>query len=133
MLQRIYISILGLLLSVLLVGLTPPENSVTIPRKKLDKAVKKIWKTENFEIFSDEANNEKNCFENGCWLKVRQEEEIIGMIYVGRVNSCRSGGCSIDMDEESLAFEFFDYFLHSPSCFGSDIRFAVDDPRYGLV
>lgn len=92
-------------------GLTTPENKVKVPLKKINKAVKKVWKTENFEVIIDEENTAKNCFDKGCWLKVKEGEAIIGMIYVGRVNSCRSGGCSIDMDEESMAFEFFDYFL----------------------
>jgi hypothetical protein len=39
-------------------------------------------------------------------------------IYVGRVNSCRAGGCSISFDTESFGdSEYFDYFI----LFGPDL------------
>ncbi len=34
-----------------------------------------------------------------------------GFAYVGRVNTCRSGGCSGDQNSSNLASEFFDYFI----------------------
>ncbi|HOI50308.1 MAG TPA: FMN-binding protein [Prolixibacteraceae bacterium] len=39
-------------------------------------------------------------------------------VYVGRVNSCRGGGCSASGEERAVAgdFEYFDYFI----LFGSD-------------
>lgn len=35
----------------------------------------------------------------------------VGFAYVGRVNTCRSGGCSGDQNSSQLASEFFDYFI----------------------
>jgi len=33
-------------------------------------------------------------------------------IYIGRVNSCRAGGCSVPVDDDSLTdYEFFDYYI----------------------
>ena len=96
---------------VILVGLIVPDNKVDVPIKKINKAIEKVWKVEEFELIDDELNNEQNCFENGCWMRVKSSGKDLGMVYIGRVNSCRSGGCSVEMDPESMAFEFFDYFL----------------------
>lgn len=88
------------------------ESGSQLPIKKIDRAVSKIWKVEDFELIKDDINNQKNCFENGCWLKVKSKGKDVGMVYVGRVNSCHAGGCSIEPESESsLSFEFFDYFL----------------------
>lgn len=35
----------------------------------------------------------------------------ITYVYVGRVNSCRSGGCSLTNETVSSTFEYFDYFI----------------------
>ncbi len=35
----------------------------------------------------------------------------INYLYVGRVNSCRSGGCSTSGMTENFDFEYFDYFI----------------------
>ncbi len=37
--------------------------------------------------------------------------DTLGFAYVGRVYSCRSGGCDVNLSEESASFEFFDYFF----------------------
>jgi Na+-translocating ferredoxin:NAD+ oxidoreductase RnfG subunit len=93
------------------VSLNNPSNKVEIPAKKINKAITKIWKVDEFEVIDHDFNNEKNCFKNGSWLKVTTNGANLGMIYIGRVNSCRSGGCAVDSEPQSLAFEFFDYFL----------------------
>ena len=45
-------------------------------------------------------------------------------VYVGRVNSCRSGGCSVQTDKpEEQASEYFDYFiLFDAGCMVRQIR-----------
>ena len=106
-----YITIISILSWLILAGLAVPDNSVVVPMKKINKAIKKVWKIEDFEVIDYDLNNEKNCCKNGCWMKVTSSNKDLGMVYIGRVNSCRSGGCSLDGDQQSLAFEFFDYFL----------------------
>lgn len=106
--------LLLLLLSVFWTGFTSLilEDGAELPLKKINKAVTKIWKVEEFEVIEDDLNNQKNCYENGCWLKVKSKGKDLGMVYVGRVNSCHAGGCSVEpKSEPSLSFEFFDYFL----------------------
>lgn len=88
------------------------EDGVELPLKKINKAVTKIFKVEEFDVVDDDLFNLKNCFENGCWLKITSKGKDLGRVYIGRVNSCHAGGCSIEPgDESSLSFEFFDYFL----------------------
>ena len=38
-------------------------------------------------------------------------QNSISYVYVGRVNSCRSGGCSLTNETEGSTFEYFDYFI----------------------
>lgn len=38
-------------------------------------------------------------------------QEVMGYVYVGRVNSCRTGGCSHGQGPAEGAFEYFDYFI----------------------
>lgn len=111
MLRKINILILTAIIWFGVVSFNDSSNKVEIPDKKINRAISKIWKVENFEVIDHDLNNNKNCFKNGYWLKVKTNGTYLGMIYIGRVNSCRSGGCSIDGDPQSLAFEFFDYFL----------------------
>jgi len=109
MLRKINIFILTAIIWLGVVSFNDSSNKVEIPGKKINRAISKIWKVEDFEVI--DLNNKKNCMANGRWLKVKTNGSNLGMIYIGRVNSCRSGGCSIDGDPQSLAFEFFDYFL----------------------
>lgn len=106
--------LLLILLSVSWIGFSSLvlEDGVELPIKKINKAVTKIWKVDEFKVIEDDLNNQKNSFENGCWLKVESKGKDLGMVYVGRVNSCNAGGCSIEpTSKPSLSFEFFDYFL----------------------
>ncbi len=84
------------------------ESNLSPPLKKVNKAINKIWKTTKFEIIK---NEDINCNESGCWYKVISDKEEIGLIYNGRVNSCRSGGCSVDLSLDAISYEYFDYLL----------------------
>lgn len=35
----------------------------------------------------------------------------VAYLYIGRVNSCRSGGCNLSMENSGNEFEYFDYFI----------------------
>jgi len=84
------------------------DTDLMPPVKKIGKAINKIWKTSEFEIINQEITN---CVGIGCWYKIVSDERVLGLVYNGRVNSCRSGGCSIDPDGEAIIFEYFDYLL----------------------
>ncbi len=113
MIRILIISIFSTLLMVTHLCLINPERSRDIPEKKIEKAIRKIWKVTEFELVEEVGNDGRDCSKMGCWFDVISSGKALGKIYVGRVNSCRSGGCSVTMNEEELAFEFFDYFLLS--------------------
>ena len=110
--KKIYILLPVLVLWIVLTSLVIPPRRVDIPEKKIGRAIAKIWKVENFEVVDNDDGGKKNCFSEGNWLKVKTADGELGMIYVGRVNSCRQGGCSVDGEgEETVSYEFFDYFM----------------------
>lgn len=47
----------------------------------------------------------------GEYYTITNSNELKGYAYIGRVNSCRSGGCAINGDESEEGFEYFDYFV----------------------
>lgn len=51
----------------------------------------------------------------GKFFRINEPEATVRFAYVGRVNSCRAGGCSkpdgAAPTPEELEYEFFDYFL----------------------
>lgn len=51
----------------------------------------------------------------GKFFSVRCSDNNIMYVYIGRVNSCRAGGCS--MNRDSREFEFFDYYTIYDSLF----------------
>ena len=84
------------------------DTDLKPPVKKISKAINKIWRTGKFEIIKQ---GNKNCDGIGSWYKIVSDERELGLVYNGRVNSCRSGGCSIDPKDEAITYEYFDYLL----------------------
>lgn len=84
------------------------DEGINFPLKKVQRTIKKIWKTNLFEI--EDVDTEPKT-KSGKFYSINEEGQLLGYLYVGRVNSCRSGGCSIDGGGQDLSFEFFDYFL----------------------
>jgi hypothetical protein len=49
---------------------------------------------------------------NGKFFQIISNEKLIYTFYIGRVNSCRTGGCSFPQaDDARSEYEFFDYFI----------------------
>lgn len=84
------------------------DHLTELPAKKISKSIKKIWKAEDYQL---EEMSHSFCVDNGTFFKVITEEKVLGYIYSGRVNSCKSGGCSTNPDEVNVAFEFFEYYM----------------------
>ena len=85
------------------------ESWPLLPEKKIVKTVNKLWKTTDFRM---DVLDSVACGGNGRWYRIISAGEKLGLLYNGRVNSCRAGGCAIDQDDEmALSFEFFDYLL----------------------
>jgi Na+-translocating ferredoxin:NAD+ oxidoreductase RnfG subunit len=55
-----------------------------------------------------------NIVEEGKFFNVmnKSTDKIINHLYIGRVNSCRAGGCSIDQELiDNETSEYFDYYI----------------------
>ena len=63
---------------------------------------------EGIEVEQFEEINQPS---SGSFYLLKFNEVLQGYLYVGRVNSCRSGGCSINQEDYDLSYEFFDYFI----------------------
>ncbi len=55
-----------------------------------------------------ETHNEMGKFFSLSGNNLKDE---IAYLYVGRVNSCRSGGCSLSLENSGNEYEYFDYFI----------------------
>lgn len=88
------------------------NGDIAFPVKKIQRTIKKTWKLEDIEIerFEDVYHPV-----SGSFYYLKNNEVLQGYLYVGRVNSCRSGGCSINQEDYDLSFEFFDYFIITDS------------------
>ena len=84
------------------------DHLTELPAKKISKSIERIWKTDDYQL---EEMSHGSCLDNGVFFKVITKENVLGYIYSGRVNSCKSGGCSTNADEANLAFEFFEYYM----------------------
>ena len=83
--------------------------------KVLDKEVEKIWGLKSFVkeeiLISDSMAGPRM---NGKFFAIKGENQNtpIKFAFIGRVNSCRAGGCSISNEVVSNAeSEYFDYFI----------------------
>ena len=86
-----------------------PSGELRPPVKKLNKTIARLWKGSTFIL---ETLGSGSCkAPEGIYYTIVTAEDTLGYAFVGRVNSCRSGGCSIENEGASLDFEYFDYFF----------------------
>ncbi|PLX08086.1 MAG: hypothetical protein C0598_12535 [Marinilabiliales bacterium] len=81
------------------------KEELAYPTKKINRELRRLWKDESVDI--DKFNQNVYVIANS--------NDTLGYLYLGRVNSCRQGGCAVNSLEENLAFEFFDYFMITDS------------------
>jgi hypothetical protein len=82
------------------------ESQINYNNKKFLKEVNQ-WS--NGGVAEAIPSNDKNTL-HGRFFTIKKDFELKGYAFVGRVNSCRSQGCSIAPSSEEDSFEFFDYF-----------------------
>lgn len=88
------------------------DDSIAFPEKKIQRTLKKVFKMEGVEI---EQSNALNQSPTGNFYLLKYNDILQGYLYVGRVNSCRSSGCSVNPEDYHSSFEFFDYFIITDS------------------
>ncbi len=103
--------LLSLTILILISSFSSGEG-IIFPAKKVQRTINKIWKTENAKF--EEFNIQTQVY-SGKFYSITEKGQLLGYLYVGRVNSCRSGGCSINGGGQDLSFEFFDYFFVTDS------------------
>lgn len=91
-----------------------PDQEIDFNPRLLQKEVTSIFGEKAYQMTELPIGNGsvKDSQVNGKFFsfKIGGDETII--VYVGRVNSCRSGGCSNQSDPGiDLQYEYFDYFI----------------------
>jgi hypothetical protein len=80
--------------------------------KKLNKEVLKRFNISSFEKI--EINSINNSLPNGKLYKLKSSDSIFALLYIGKVNSCRAGGCTTNNMSSIIGidndYEFFEYF-----------------------
>ncbi len=80
-----------------------------IPTSKIEKSIKKLKLGDEINmksvigISADMSQSEI--------FKLQSGSDIVGYVYISRLNSCRAEGCSGNPTFNSDDFEYFDYFL----------------------
>lgn len=104
-----------LLLGIFIFCCTYAQSDVNYKHKTITKALSKAGVTDMDSI--EELVMPDSVFSsnqiNGKYFLIKEENENhFEYIYVGRVNSCRAGGCSVSRDISSTgSSEYFDYFI----------------------
>ena len=93
------------------------QERIEYDNRQLKRSLKKM-EAGNYEKLKEmeiAALEESNGNVKGKFFEVPESNNVsqIRYIYVGRVNSCRTGGCSVSgpSGKQSFDSEFFDYFI----------------------
>ena len=85
---------------------TAESQDINYHHKSISKEINRLWNINDDRTELVSLNN-KGLF-MGKFFEVNGNEKKI--VYIGRVNSCRAGGCSIDTNTKGPS-EYFDYLV----------------------
>ena len=94
-------------------------QTINFNPKSLNKDIGKLWQIDEFELkevkVPDSIYNDI-LLDKGKIYRVSSNASDFGFAYVGRIYSCRAGGCGADDTTVELVsidedFEYFDYFI----------------------
>ena len=94
------------------------ETEIDFKPKKLLKEIEKKFNISAFQLIEFGTENKGDSDDlNGKFFELITDQKVIGIVYVGRVNTCRANGCdALIGSEKNESSEFFDYFI----LFGTD-------------
>lgn len=99
-------------------GISSFAQDIDFSPKSLDKDLKKLWDTDAIalsEIAIPDSLYHDILLDKGKIFSASGNGEDIGFAYVGRIFSCRAGGCGNDQAVASVPksddYEYFDYFI----------------------
>ena len=88
------------------------QEPVDFNHKRIGKEIVKTFDIQYYEMNELNRSGTGDGQNSGKYFTIYQEASHIGYCYIGRVNSCRAGGCSAPGFEDSdLTFEYFDYLI----------------------
>lgn len=94
------------------------SQEINFSPKTLKKDIQKIWEVEQVEL--DEIRVPDSLYNNilldkGKIYHTASADKNLGFAYIGRIYSCRMGGCSMDEGQDVAhadeSFEYFDYYI----------------------
>ena len=106
--MKVFFSIIIIVLH--LVGFS--QQDVNYQHKKLSKFIKKTYNIDEFSLKEIQNDNQLN----GKLFVIKTATDSSSIVYIGRVNSCRADGCSIDNNSTNGSFEYFDYIIAFNKC-----------------
>ena len=99
------------ILLLLIVNLSAYSTDLNYHHKQIQKQLSKLWTVELSSLI-ELSEITKNIISEGKIFKVETSNSILGYIYIGRVISCRTGGCSKERTNPiSGNYEYFDMFI----------------------
>ena len=95
------------------------SQNINFNPKPLTKDLQKLWNKDEFtlsEIEIPDTMYNDILLDKGIIYSIKADEMHLGFAYVGRIYSCRAGGCGLDEAQVEIAsidedFEYFDYFI----------------------
>lgn len=93
------------------------QENIDFTHKAIDKEIEKKLEISDYQLVHC-AEPDTDLIQ-GKYFSITDSVSHIGYVYVGRVNSCRAGGCSVSTPESAnFGSEYFDYLI----LFTNDIR-----------
>lgn len=89
------------------------QTTIDYNHKSIAKEIKRTFNIEDFDHSTFLSEDElKTSGLNGSCYTLMNQNNVYGYAYIGRVNSCRAGGCSISNSNTiSEGAEYFDYLV----------------------
>lgn len=115
----------------------PGQPGIDYGHKRLFKAIEREWGLTDPALEEQAVADTIHLAEpvQGKFFRIQENEYVSNdhYIFVGRVNSCRAGGCSVSLDEELYGnSEYFDYFiLFGPGPAVQDVQVFNYQASYG--
>lgn len=90
------------------------QEPIDYSHRAVGKEIRKQFQAPEYSLreIMDTDSVAGNPMAHGKYFEVSEPAGPVGFLYIGRVNSCRSGGCTVSAsDSASLVFEYFDYMI----------------------
>lgn len=94
---------------ILFSGNSVPQEGINFTPKNLNKEIIRIFNRSDIQIIELKTNKMSQVV--GKFFKIKSFDSEIGYIYIGRVESCRTGVCLAPEEGKTSITEYFDYYM----------------------